>query len=387
MIDSRIMNSKIPFWKHSLEKINFEKVKETIKNNHITSGPISKIVEEKISKQLGNKYSLLTSSCTTALQVSLMSIGLKPGDEVITTPMSFIATSNAIILSGGIPKFVDVNPRTGLIDLNLVSKAITDKTKAIIPVHLYGQMVDMKILKEIAEKKDVKIIEDSAHAFEARIDGKSPGSTSSASALSFYATKAITCGEGGCLTTNDKSVYEKAKKIILHGMDKAPASRGDNFYSHYDMPDLGMKCNLDDISASLLLDQVEKNWIYENLKKRTIIDSKYRENLKGIEEFGINIHPEYSKEDSPYLFTIRIPKERDLFIRKLEEAQIGISVNYRPIHLMGYYRNKFNYAPGDFPHTEKIGNTTLTLPSYGDLKDNEITYITNKIREIASEIL
>jgi len=113
------MNSKIPFWKHSLEKINFEKVKETIQNNHITSGPISKIVEKKISRLLKNKYSLLTSSCTTALQVSLMSIGLKPGDEVITTPMSFIATSNAVILSGGIPKFIDVDPRTGLMNLSL----------------------------------------------------------------------------------------------------------------------------------------------------------------------------------------------------------------------------------------------------------------------------
>ena len=387
MIDSRIMNSKIPFWKHSLEKINFEKVKGTIQNNHITSGPISKIVEKKISQLLKNKYSILTSSCTTALQVSLMSIGLKPGDEVITTPMSFIATSNAIILSGGIPKFIDVDPKTGLIDLNLLDKAITEKTKAIIPVHLYGQMVNIKHLKEISKKRNIKIIEDSAHAFEAHMDGKSPGSISSASALSFYATKAITCGEGGCLTTNDKSVYEKAKKIILHGMDKAPASRGDNFYSHYDMPNLGMKCNLDDISASLLLDQVEEKWVNENLEKRVIVDSKYREKLEGIEKFGIKIHPQYSEGDSPYLFTIRIPKERDLFLRKLEEAQIGISVNYRPIHLMTYYRNKFGYTDGDFPHAEKIGNSTITLPSHGNLKDSEINYITEKIREIASEIL
>ena len=387
MIDSRIMSLKIPFWKHSLEKINFEKIKKTIKNPHITSGPISKKVEKKISQQLGNKYSLLTSSCTTALQVSLMSIGLKPGDEVITTPMSFIATSNAIILSGGVPKFVDVDPKTGLIDLNLLKNKITNKTKAIIPVHLYGQMVNIKSLKKIVEKKNIKIIEDSAHAFEGQIDGKAPGSISSASALSFYATKAITCGEGGCLTTNDEAIYEKAKKIVLHGMDKAPASRGDNFYSHYDMPNLGMKCNLDDISASLLLDQVEKNWISKNLQKRITVDEKYRKKLEGIESFGIKIHPKYSKEDSPYLFTIRVPKNRNLFIRKLEEASIGISVNYRPIHLMEYYRKRFGYAPGDFPNAEKIGDSTITLPSHGKLTDNEISYIAEKIREIASEII
>tara|TARA_Y100000590_G_scaffold452657_1_gene596215 strand:+ start:441 stop:1586 length:1146 start_codon:yes stop_codon:yes gene_type:complete len=381
------MTLKIPFWKHSLKNIDFENVKKAISNNHITSGPISKNVEEKISKYLDSNYAVLTSSCTTALQVSLMAIGIKKNDEVITTPMSFIATSNAIILAGGTPKFVDVDPYTGLMDLKKLKKSISKKTKAIIPVHLYGQMTNIEAIKKITANRDIKIIEDSAHAFEAKMNGKSPGSFSSSSALSFYATKAITCGEGGCLVTNEKTIYEKARKIILHGMDKAPASRGSRFYSHYDMPNLGMKCNLDDVSASLLIDQTEEKWIKENLQKRWLLDSKYRENLNGIEHFGITLHPTLKKEDSPYLFTLRIPEKRDLFIRRLEEAGIGIAVNYRPIHLMEYYKKTFHYKNGDFPEAEKIGKQTLTIPSHGNLKDDEINYICQKIKKIASEVL
>jgi len=381
------MTLKIPFWKHSLKDIDFENVKKAISNNHITSGPVSKNVEQKISKYLDSNYAILTSSCTTALQVSLMCIGLKKNDEVITTPMSFIATSNAIILAGGIPKFVDIDPHTGLMDLKKLKKAISKNTKAIIPVHLYGQMVDIQSIEKIIGDRDIKIIEDSAHAFEAKMKGKSPGSFSTSSALSFYATKALTCGEGGCLITNKKTIYEKARKIILHGMDKAPAARGSQFYSHYDMPNLGMKCNLDDISASLLVDQTEEKWIEKNLQKRWALDSKYRKKLKGIERFGITLHPVLKEEDSPYLFTLRIPEKRDFFIRQLEKAGIGIAVNYRPIHLMEYYRKTFNYKNGDFPEAEKIGKETVTIPSHGSLKDNEINYISEQIKKIASEIL
>ena len=370
-----------------MKDIDFKNVKKAISNNHITSGPISKNVEQKISEYLDSNYAILTSSCTTALQVSLMSIGLKKNDEVITTPMSFIATSNAIILAGGIPKFVDVEPCTGLMNLKRLEKAISKKTKAIIPVHLYGQMVDIESIKRIIGDRDIKIIEDSAHAFEAKMNGKSPGSFSTSSALSFYATKALTCGEGGCLITNEKTIYEKARKIVLHGMDKAPAARGSRSYSHYDMPNLGMKCNLDDISASLLIDQTEKKWIENNLQKRWSLDSKYRKKLKGIEQFGITLHPVLKEEDSPYLFTLRIPEKRDLFIRRLEKAGIGIAVNYRPIHLMEYYKKTFNYKNGDFPEAEKIGKETVTIPSHGNLKDDEINYISKQIKKIASEVL
>ena len=249
---------KIPFYRHDLGEAELASLKEALSSAILTTGEGVIEFEENFAKLLDSKYALGVTSCTGALHMALLGLGIVPGDEVITTPMSFIATASVIMCVGATPVLVDVESGTGNIDVNKIESVITSRTKAIIPVHLYGQMCDMIELRRVADKFNLKIIEDSAHCVEGTRDGIKPGQLSDAACFSFYATKNLTCGEGGAVVTNSEELQKKMILLRLHGMTKTAFDREKNGYEHWDMVELGWKYNMDNIQAAILKPQMER---------------------------------------------------------------------------------------------------------------------------------
>ncbi len=371
---------KVEFYRHSLSEEEKKSVLECLDGIFLTSGSYVKKFEHEFAKYLDLKYSVGLTSCTAALHLSLLALGIGEGDEVITSPMTFIATATAIIHTGATPIFVDVEPDTALIDPARIEKAITEKTRAIIPVHLYGQMCDMKKIRDIADKYKLKIIEDSAHCIEGERDGIRPGHLSDVACFSFYATKNITSGEGGAIATDNKSLAAKIMMLRQHGMSKEAADRYSGIYQHWDMLECGWKYNMDNIQASLLLPQIHK--IDSFWKKRNYIYKKYINDLRNIR--GINYPRIVENSKSGYhLFTIFVdPEIRDSILKRLGESGIGTAVNYRSIHLLTFFAKKFSYKRGAFPISENVGDSTISLPFYPKMSEEDIEYVVQTLNKI-----
>lgn len=364
---------KVEFYKHNIDQKDIENVTRVLKSAFLTTGEVVDEFERKFSHYLGCKHTVGVTSCTAALHLSFLAYGIGLGDEVITTPMTFVATANSIIHAGATPIFVDVEEETGNIDASLIEAAITPRTKAIIPVHLYGQMCDMRKIREIADRHRLVVIEDAAHAIEAMRDGIRVGQLGDTACFSFYATKNITSGEGGAISTNDKVVAKKLKMLRLHGMSEGAAERYSKKYQHWDMEILGWKYNMSNIQAALLLNQLEN--IEDYLKKREYICQMYEEAFRDMPGVTcLEILP--NSKSGRHLFTILVPPERrDNLLWRLQENDIGIAVNYRVIHLLKYYRETFGYKRGMFPIAERMGDSTITLPLYPKMTDEQVDYV------------
>ncbi len=373
------MSMKVEFYKHPLGQEEKTALLRAVDEIFLTTGPANLEFERRFAKYLGVEHALTTSSCTAALHLALMAIGVKPGDQVITTPMTFVATANAVLHAGGQPVFVDVEPETGLLDPDGVEGAITPRTRAIMPVHLYGQLADMRALREIADRHGLFVVEDSAHAIEAIRDGVRPGQLGDAAGFSFYATKVITCGEGGAITVHSKDMATQLSKLRLHGINKDAASRYSGTYQHWDMDVLGWKYNLTNFQAAMLLPQLDKMEDWRD--RREEICRRYEE---AFSKAGIGFPKvvENSKS-SRHLFTIWI-EDRDRVLQELGKRGVGVAVNYRAVHLREFYRKSFGFKPGDFPVAERIGETTISLPLYPDLKDHEVEFVIDQVIDVVS---
>ena len=375
---------KIEFYRHNLSQKDIDNVVKVLNSVILTTGETVAEFERKFSQYLGCKYTVGVTSCTAAIQLFLLAHDIGPGDEVITTPMTFIATANAILQAGATPVFVDVEPDTANIDASLIEHAITRKTRAILPVHLYGQLCDMKRIKEIADRHRLIIIEDAAHSIEANRDGIRAGELGDAACFSFYATKNITSGEGGAVCTNSEEMAELLKKLRLHGMSEGATDRYSRRYEHWDMGILGWKYNMDNIQAALLLNQLENIDIYWQRRddicrmyERAFLDSPNLRILKVLP----------NTKSARHMFTILVPGEkRDNILWQLQERGIGVAVNYRAIHLLTYYRQTFGFQRGTFPVAESIGDSTITLPLYPGLADEEVDYIIKSVKETVATI-
>ena len=371
---------KVEFYKHNLGAEEKESVLECLNGIFLTTGDYVKKFEEEFAAYMGLQHAVGLTSCTAALHLSLLALDIGQGDEVITTPMTFIATSTAIIHTGAKPVFVDVEPESGLINPDLIESAITKKTKAILPVHLYGQMCDMRRLREIADKYGLKIIEDSAHCIEGERDGIRPGSLSDIACFSFYATKNITSGEGGAVATDNPQLAERVRMLRQHGMSKEAADRYSGHYKHWDMIECGWKYNMDNIQASLLLPQLKK--IDQNWQGREKLYDRYREKISELS--GIDLPKIHKNTKSAYhLFTIWVdPGKRDLVIYELGNMGIGVAVNYRAIHMLHYFVNRYGYSEKAYPISEKIGDSTISLPFYTKITDDEINFVLSALKSI-----
>ncbi len=373
---------KVEFFKHNIDEADIKRVEGVLRSLFLTTASVTQSFEEQLAQYLGCAHVVAVNSCTAALHLALMALDLKEGDEVITTPMSFIATSNAILHAGGKPVFVDIEPETGNMDIAKVEYAITHRTKAILPVHLYGNMVDMRKLRALADEHGLYIIEDAAHCIEGVRDGVKVGELGDMACFSFYATKNITSGEGGAISCHHEALAERLKCLRLHGMSKDASSRYGTRYKHWDMVEIGWKYNISDIQSALLVGQLEKIDTFR--EKREHIAHYYEQRF---EQQGISfVKPSNDIVSARHLFVIHTLRRNEV-ISDLNYAGIGVAVNYNPIHLTHYYKKKFSYKEGDFPNAEAFGSGVISIPLYPKLTKEEIVYVAdNVIKSVKVEL-
>jgi len=373
----------IPFYRHDLGDAEIDSFAKALQNPILTTGKVTQTFEDQFAQLLNARHALAVTSCTGAMHMVLAGLGIGPGDEVITTPMTFIATATAILQAGATPVFVDVESDTGNIDVKKIEAAITPRTKAILPVHLYGLMADMKAIKDIATNHGLRVIEDAAHCIEGSVDGVRPGGLSDAACFSFYATKNITCGEGGALVVNDEDLYEDLRLIRLHGMTKTAYDRAREGYKHWDMVRMGWKYNLSNLDASLLIPQLDR--LKENQRKRAQKAELYLNLLEKLD--GVRTQANRPNAlNARHVFNVWIDlADRDAIVLGLRKRGIETVVNYRAIHLHQYFRDNFGYAAGDFPVAEVLGETAISLPFYPNIPEDHIHRVCLALHELLAQ--
>lgn len=377
------MKRKIEYCKHNIGEEELQRVERVFRSLFLTTGDEVSEFEQGLASYLGLPSAVAVTSCTAAMQLALLAAGIRPGDEVITTPATFIGTANSIIMAGGTPVFADVVRSTANIDPAAVEAAITERTRAILPVHLYGQMCDMTAICDIARPRGLAVVEDAAHSLESEWNGKKPGHYGDFACFSFYATKNITSGEGGAISARDAAQTELLKKLRLHGLDKNASERYSNHFERYDVDMFGWKYNMDNIHAAILVEQIKK--IEGFLARRVEIYGRYAEAFGGID--GIEIHTKRPEaRHACHLFTILVDRaRRDRILEEIQNRGVGVSVNFYPVHLMTYYRERFGFRPGMFPVAEDIGARTISLPLYPKLTEKEIDYVVKTVIDVVKE--
>ncbi|RMF13004.1 MAG: DegT/DnrJ/EryC1/StrS family aminotransferase [Alphaproteobacteria bacterium] len=379
----------VPFHRHELEPADAAAVADVLATPFLTSGRVGAAVEEQIAEFLGLPHVLLTNSWTNGAIATLLALGIGPGDEVIVPAMTFIATANVVRLVGATPVFVDVDPDTLMMMADGLEAAITARTRAAIPVHLYGQMAPMRALAAVAARHGIRLIEDAAHCFEGARDGARPGALSDAAIFSFYATKNVTCGEGGAIATRDTDLAARIRQTRLHGMSAGAADRfRGGRYRHWDMTRLGTKANLPDLLAALLPAQIAR--VEERRQKREALARRYREALAGFApDLVLPAWVEGAKH-AHHLFPVHVaPHMRDTLLARLTESGIGATVNYRAVPQTRYWRDFLGEerAEHDFPVATRWGEGTFSLPLYPSLGEAEQDEVIETLARILQEHL
>lgn len=361
--------AKVEFYRHSVGAEEKAAVARVLDSLFLTTGAEVAAFEEEFATFLGVPHVVGVSSCTEAEHLALRALGVGPGDEVITTPMTFIASATAILHAGAVPVFVDVEPSTGNIDPTEVEAAITPRTRAIVAVHLYGAMCDMRALRAVADRHRLFLIEDCAHCVEGTRDGVGPGELSDAACFSFYATKTLTCGEGGAVAVHDSTLDDRLRRLRLHGMTKGAADRYGGLYQHWDMIELGYKSNMTNISAAMLRPQLQH--LLARRERREEISRGYDRFVDRMPGFSRPIVPAGARS-ARHLYTIWVHgSRRDWLLEFLGAQQIGCAVNYRAIHRLSWLAQHVE-AAHPLPNAERIGDATVSLPLYDRLTDTEV---------------
>jgi dTDP-4-amino-4,6-dideoxygalactose transaminase len=350
---------------------------DTLRSGWITTGPKTKKFEEDFKNFSGAKHCVALNSCTAALHLAYAALDLGPGDEMITSPMTFAATANAAVHLGAKPVFADIMPETLNIHPDEIENKINDKTKAVTVVHYIGQPCKMDEIKQIAGSKNIAVIQDAAHATESEYKGRKIGSICDMSAYSFYATKNITCGEGGALTVNRDDLIDKIRILSLHGMSKDAWKRySKDGYAHYEILYPGYKYNMFDIQASLVMHQLKKIEKFWALRKQFV--EKYNDGFKDIEQIKtLKIMPDL--KHAYHLYSIILKTEmlkctRDEFLAELQKLNIGVSVHFTALHLHPYYRDTYGYRRGDFPNAEYASDRLVSLPLFPMMSPEDVEY-------------
>ena len=382
-------NPEMPFLPFALPEIGDEEITEVVaslRSGWVTTGPKAKQFETDFVDYLGGGVeAVAVNSATAGLHLGLEAMGIGPGDEVITTTHTFTATAEVIRYLGADPVFVDVDRDTLCIDVAAVERAITSRTKAIIPVHFAGRAADMTALLEIARKHGLRVMEDAAHSLPTTCDGKLIGTLDSdVTVFSFYANKTITTGEGGMLVTKNSQVAKRARVMRLHGINRDAFDRftakAPSWY--YEIVAPGFKYNMTDIAASIGVHQLRKANSFQ--KKRAHIAALYDEELA---ELPIILPPHAAGQDvhSWHLYVIQLDSSvkvsRDSFIERMFAQGIGCSVHYIPLHLHPYWRDRYGLVPEMFPASQRIYERTLSLPLYTRMTDADVKRVVSAVKE------
>lgn len=360
-----------------------------MKSDFITQGPKIKEFEEKIAKYCGAKYAVSFNSGTSALHGAYFALGLNKSDEMITTPNTFVATSNAAIYLGAKPVFSDVKLNTGNLDVSKVEEKITDNTKLITPVHYSGNPVDMAELSEIAQKYDIKIIEDGAHALGAKYNSNKIGSLkySEMAMFSFHPVKHITTGEGGIIVTNNEEYYEKLEMFKSHGITKNNLVNESHGDWYYEMQYLGFNYRITDIQASLGISQLKR--LDSFVKSRRKIANKYNEIFEDNPYFDVALENENGKSAYhlyPILLKDEYMKHKKEIFSKLRSEGLGVQVHYIPVYLQPYYQ-ELGYKKGICPINEKFYQKEISIPMYPSLTDDDLEFVKEKLYEVISGVI
>jgi dTDP-4-amino-4,6-dideoxygalactose transaminase len=365
----------LPFSRPSISQAAIDEVVACLRSGWITTGPRVAQFEAALKAYLSAPHVLVLSSATAGLHLALLALKLQPGDEVITTPLTFAATLNAIVLAGGRPVLVDVEPNTFNLDVTKVADSVTPRTRAIVPVHFAGLPVDLDPLYTLAGDEDIRIIEDAAHAIGAEYLGQRIGSFGDTQVFSFHPNKNMTTGEGGAVATRDDTVAKQVALLRFHGIDREAWNRfGQKGTQEYEVVAPGYKYNMMDLQAALGLHQLAE--LDGFIARRTILADRYQSLLNDWPQWTLPGAPAYTHRHAWHLYTPLINPaaagmDRAAFMRAMQERQIGTGLHYRAAHLYPYYRETFGFAPGDCPHAESIADRIVSLPLFPAMTERD----------------
>jgi len=372
------VETKVPFHRAALGEEEARAVAEVVRSGWLTMGAKTFAFEREFAGYIGCRHAIAVSSCTAALHLSLEAIGLKPGDEVLVPATTFTATAEAVTYLGGRPVLVDITPRTLNLDPEDAERKISPRTRAMIPVHFAGQPCDLAELYELAARHQLRVIEDAAHALPSAYRGARIGTLAELTAFSFYATKPLTTGEGGMITTDDDRHAERLRVMRLHGIEQDAWKRysGEGSW-YYEVLEAGYKYNLTDLQAALGIVQLGKcDCLYE---ARRQIAKRYTEAFQ--EAPALEVPAVLAdRQTSWHLYVLRLHLDRlaidrNQFLAELAERGVGASVHFIPLHLQPFYQRRFGYHAGDFPRAEREYRRCLSLPIYPTMSDEEVEQV------------
>jgi UDP-4-amino-4,6-dideoxy-N-acetyl-beta-L-altrosamine transaminase len=379
-----VRGTYLSYGKQTIDENDIQAVINVLKGDYLTTGPCVKEFEEKVANYVGAKYAVAVSNGTAALHMACSAAGIKEGDEVIVSPMTFAASSNAVLYCGGTPVFADIDPVTYNIDPKKIEENITSKTKAIIPVDFTGQSVDMDTIKTIADKHGILIIEDAAHALGSEYKGRKVGSQADMVEFSFHPVKPITTAEGGIVTTNSEELYKKMMIFRTHGITRDQNILVENHGTwYYEQQFLGYNYRLTDVQSALGTSQMNK--IDEFISRRREIVKVYNYAFKDIKEIVTPFESDFSNSGW-HIYVIKLNQDMLTGTRKevfeaLSAENIGVNVHYVPVYLHPYYR-KLGYKKGICPNAENLYENIITLPLYPSMTNEDIQDVINAVNKV-----
>jgi dTDP-4-amino-4,6-dideoxygalactose transaminase len=395
------IEGSLPFYKPLIAREEIAQLVEAVESGWLTTGPKTLEFEAAIARYVGSHFAVGVNSCTAAMHLALVAMGIGPGDVVLTSPITFPATANVIEHCGARPVFIDVEPDTLLLDAAALEAFLADPerqgvdaetVKAIIPVHFAGQPCDMDQIFALASQYGMAVIEDSAHALGAEFEGRKVGSDYGlgfqgpwASCFSFYATKNITAGEGGMLTTNDAELVDQVAVLRLHGISRDAWKRYQvASYQHYEVLFPGYKYNMFDLQAALALPQLAH--IDDWQQRRETYTELYNQGFSAIEGLQpLQVKPNRSSSYHLYVVMVdsaRLGVSRDELLNRLAAEGIGVGVHFRSLTLQKFYREKYGFHHGDFPVAERASDQVLSLPLYPAMRESDVERVIHTVRKV-----
>jgi len=366
-----------------IEDEEIAEVVDSMRTGWLGTGPKVQRFEQAMGAYKGVPHAMALNSCTAALHLSILAAGIGEGDEVITTPMTFCATVNAILHAGAKPVLVDIEPDTLNIDASRIEEKITNRTKAILPVHFAGRSCDMDRILEIARRRGLKVIEDCAHAIETEYKGRKAGTMGDLGCLSFYSTKNVVTGEGGMVLTSNEEYAARIKILGLHGMSKDAWKRfSDEGFKHYQVVECGFKYNMMDIQAGIGIHQLAK--VDRFWERRRAIWNRYLEAFRGL-PIGVPAPVESDTRHAYHLFTVTVDREkcgveRDAFLDRMTKQGIGVGVHYLALTEHPFYQQTLGWKPEDTPDATRFGRTTVSLPISPKLTDEDVEDVVESVK-------
>jgi perosamine synthetase len=381
-----VRKTMLPYGRQSISEDDIQTVVDVLRSDWLTTGPKVAEFEEALAARVGAKYAVAYSSGTAALHGAAFAAGLKPGDEAITSPLTFAATANCVLYQGARPVFADVSPDTLNLDPDLLAERITPNTRAILPVDYAGHPADLDPILALAERHGLTVIEDACHALGAEYKGRRTGSIAHMAVFSFHPVKHVATGEGGMVTTDRADLAENLRRFRNHGISSDARQRHASGQWHYEMVQLGFNYRLTDIACALGISQLKK--LEANLARRREIAARYTaafRNLRGV------VAPSVRPDVNPawHLYPIRVnpshlKKDRAHMFRALRAENIGVNVHYIPVHLHPYYRDRFGYQGGEYPVAETAYEQLISLPMFHAMTEQDVEDVIAAVSKVSA---